>query len=327
MTTSTLTLRSPAELIAAVPYLLGFHPQDSLVVVAFRGRRVLLAARHDRPPPGERPALLAQIAKVMARENPSGVTLVGYGPPEHMDVLMVLAASAMHEADVRVLDVIRVHDGQFASYLCHEPGCCPSPVPPPDSPIAAAATYAGQVALADRAELVAQVAPVDGPDRERMVAATERAQQRVTDLFGDGRLIRASVRRAGRHAVREAERRCRAGRSLTDDEVAWLGLTLIETTVRDYAWERIGTEEWHLTLWCDVLRRVEPGYVPAPAGLAAWAAWRSGTGALAWAAVDRGRAHDPEYLMVDQIAQLLRTGMSPATFPDFRPAVPVEVRP
>jgi hypothetical protein len=76
-----------------------------------------------------------------------------------------------------------------------------------------------------------------------------------------------------------------------------------------------------------VLRRVEPGYVPAPAGLAAWAAWRSGTGALAWAAVDRGRAHDPEYLMVDQIAQLLRTGTSPATFPDFRPAVPVEVRP
>lgn len=324
MTASTLTLRTPAELIAAVPFLLGFHPQDSLVVVAFRERRVLLAARHDRPPPEHRAELLTHLAGVMARQDPTGVTLVGYGPSAQLDVLMMRAADAMNEAGVRVLDVIRVHDGRFASYLCHDPTCCPSEVPPPHSPVAAAATYAGQVALADRDAVVAQVAPVDGPDRERMVAATERAQLRVTDLFGDGRMIRATVRRAGRRAVREAERRCRAGRSLTDDEVAWLGLTLIETTVRDYAWARIGTEPWHLTLWSDVLRRVEPGYVPAPAGLAAWAAWRSGAGALAWAAVERGRAHDPEYRMVGQIALLLRTGTSPAAFDDF--PEPVEVR-
>jgi hypothetical protein len=175
--------------------------------------------------------------------------------------------------------------------------------------------------------VIAQVAPVDGPERERMVAATEQAELRVAELFGDGRTIRATVRRAGRRAVREAERRYRAGRALTDDEVAWLGVTLIETTVRDYAWTRTGTEPWHLALWTDVLRRVEPGYVPAPAGLVAWCAWRSGVGALAWAAVDRGLAHDPEYRMVCQIEQLLRTGTSPATFDDFPVPVRVEVTP
>lgn len=326
MTITAMTLRSPAELIAAVPYMLGFHPHDSLVVVAFRERRVLMAARHDRPPPEHRAAMLAHTADVVRRQSPTGVTLIGYGPPAEMDVLVVLAATAMREAGVRVLDAIRVHDGQFASYLCDKPGCCPSPVPPPDSAVAAAATYAGQVAQPDRAAVVARVAPVDGPHRERMVAATERAEQRIAELFGDGRTIRASVRRAGRRAVRDAERRYRAGRPGTDDEIAWLGLTLTETTVRDYAWERIGTEPWHLTLWTDVLRRVEPGYVPAPAGLAAWAAWRAGEGALAWAAVDRGQAHDPEYRMVNLIEQLLRTGTSPAAFDDFRSPAAVEVR-
>jgi hypothetical protein len=326
MSVSTLSLRTPAELLAAVPYLLGFHPQDSLVVVAFRGRRVLLAARHDRPPPEERAGLLAHVAGVVARNGATGVTLVAYGPADRMDALVMLGADAMREADVRVLDLIRVHDGQFGSYLCREPGCCPSPLPPPDSPVAAAATYAGQVALPDREAMLDQVAPVDGPDRERMIAATERAQQRVDRLLGDVRTVRASVRRAGRRAVREAEGRYRAGAVLDDDEVAWLGVTLVETTVRDYAWARIGTQPWQLTLWTDVLRRVEPGYVPAAAGLAAWAAWRSGGGTLAWAAVERGRVHDPEYRMTGQIEQLLRIGVSPAEFDGLSPE-PAEVRP
>jgi hypothetical protein len=317
MTISTLSLRNPAELVSAVPYLLGFHPEDSLVVVAFRGRRVLLAMRHDRPPPEERAAMLGHVAGIVARQGATGVTLVAYGSADRMDALVMLAADAMRETDVRVLDLIRVYDGRYGSYLCREPGCCPSPLPPPDSPVAAAATYAGQVALPDRAAVLGQVAPVDGPERERMVAATERAQERITRQPGD---VRAFVRRAGRRAVREAERRYRAGAVLSDDEVAWLGATLVETTVRDYAWARIGTEPWQLTLWIDVLRRVEPGYVPAAAGLTAWAAWRAGAGTLAWAAVERGQAHDPEYRMTGQIEQLLRIGVSPAEFDDMAPA-------
>ncbi|MFD0787811.1 DUF4192 family protein, partial [Micromonospora azadirachtae] len=50
-----LAVRSPADLLAAVPYLLGFHPADSVVVVAMRGRRVVFAARADLPDPAEDP--------------------------------------------------------------------------------------------------------------------------------------------------------------------------------------------------------------------------------------------------------------------------------
>ncbi len=34
-----ITLRGPAELADALPYLMGFHPTDSVVMVALHGRR------------------------------------------------------------------------------------------------------------------------------------------------------------------------------------------------------------------------------------------------------------------------------------------------
>ena len=52
---SQLAVRSPADLIAAVPYLLGFHPADSVVAVALRGRQIIFAARADLPEPGADP--------------------------------------------------------------------------------------------------------------------------------------------------------------------------------------------------------------------------------------------------------------------------------
>ncbi|PWU56623.1 DUF4192 domain-containing protein, partial [Micromonospora sp. S4605] len=45
-----LTVRSPADLVTAVPYLLGFHPGDgSIAVIVCRDRRIIFAARSDLP--------------------------------------------------------------------------------------------------------------------------------------------------------------------------------------------------------------------------------------------------------------------------------------
>ena len=40
-------LRGPDAVIAAIPYLLGFHPQDSIVIVWMRERRICLTQRMD----------------------------------------------------------------------------------------------------------------------------------------------------------------------------------------------------------------------------------------------------------------------------------------
>ena len=49
-----LRVRRPADFLAVIPYLVGFHPSESVVAVLCRDGRVLLTARMDLPPTGAR---------------------------------------------------------------------------------------------------------------------------------------------------------------------------------------------------------------------------------------------------------------------------------
>jgi hypothetical protein len=69
-----------------------------------------------------------------------------------------------------------------------------------------------------------------------------------------------------------------------------------------------------------VLRRVETAYVPAPACLLGFAAWRIGQGALARAAVERALDADEDYRMAMLLQHVLGYGLSPAVA-DGWPAV------
>ncbi len=355
---ATLTVRSPADLIAAVPYLLGFHPQDSLTVVAVRDHRVVFAARHDLPDPGTpedaAEAEARHVAVVVARQDVQGATVIGHGTADRVTPAVLRLSAALQGLGIAVLDVLRVTDGRFWSYLCDDPSCCPPEGLPCDSAstaVAAAATYAGQVALPDRETLAAQLAPVTGAAGEDMRAATRLAEQRLANLLAadspagvrvddpgpaaearppaaqseptgpDAVAFGRRVRRAGRSAVRSAFRRHRDGGRLSDAEVAWLGVLLGHLSVRDYAWERIGAEEWQVALWTDVLRRVQAVHVPPVACLLAFAAWRSGQGALAALAVDRARSQDPDYSMAALLDDVLRYALPPSTVDDW-PAGP-----
>ena len=302
-----MTVRSPADLLAAVPYLLGFHPTDSIVVIAQRAKRIIFAARGDLPAAGAGPAEVAAVARyvasVVANQGISAATAVGYGPAYRVDPAIPAIRDALAADGVRLLEVLRVADGRYWSYLCGDPRCCPPEGTTYDataSTVAAAATYAGLPALPDREALVRQVAPVGGLTRESMRQATIRAQARLVELLdtaGDGDLLGGrAIRRAGEAAVGDALARGAGRVRLTDDEVAWLGLLLVHLAVRDHAWERITDDDWQIELWADVVRRVEPDLVPAAASLLAFAAWLSGHGALANIALDRALAGGPVLL-------------------------------
>lgn len=321
-----LVVRTPSDLIAAVPYLLGYHPADSITMVGLTGSRVEFCACYDLPPPGcdedEARAAVAEIAETVSRQQAASVMIIGFGPPERVTPAVLRLAQALQTLHVLVNDAMRVTDGRWWSYFCDDPRCCSpdgTPCLPEDSVIAAEATFRGHVALPSRRELVAQVAPVEGAAREAMATATERARRRFTDLLADGlltddrdaRRYGRTIRRAGRTAVREAERRYRAGRTLTDDEIAWLAALLVDQAVEDYALERVGPEEWRIRLWTDVLRRVEPAYVAAPACLLSFTAWRSGRGALARVAVDRALREEPQHQLASLLHNLLGFGIGP----------------
>ncbi|WP_200212221.1 DUF4192 domain-containing protein [Micromonospora coerulea] len=323
-----LAVRSPADLIAAVPYLLGFHPADSVVVVALRGRQVVFAARGDLPGPGADPRPHARhLADVITRQGTESATVIGYGPAARVTGAVDAVGEALDAAGLVVLDALRVTDGRWWSYLCVEPDCCPPDGTPYDataSEVSAAAVFAGQVALPDRAALTAQVAPFDGPVRVAMRRATVRARGRLAGLTEESTetaLVGGrSVRSAGVAAIRTAFRRHRRGERLGDDEVAWLSVLLTQLPVRDHAWERTDGRDGDISLWTDVLRRAEPELIAAPGSLLAFAAWRAGYGALAAVALERVLASHPDYSLALLLDDLLRRGVPPSEL-DGWPAV------
>ena len=198
-----LTVRSTADLISAVPYLLGFHPVESLVLLAMRGTRIVFVARGDLPEPGK-PAELRQaaeyLAAVISRQGVDAVTIIGYGPPNRVTPAVDEMEAMAQRAGLMIFDALRVTDGRYWSYRCDEPRCCPPegiPFDPATSAVAAAATFAGHVALPDRAALTGQVAPVDGSARESMGRATKRAEERLVALLAAARIDRPVGRTGG----------------------------------------------------------------------------------------------------------------------------------
>lgn len=323
--TPKLSLRSPADLIAAIPYLLGFHPTESVVVVGMCGKQLTFAARGDLDGPR---GSAEYVTSVVVRQGVDSVAVVGYGSAEHAEAPVEAIRASLDRHGIEVVEALRVADGRFWSFVCENPECCPpegTPYDPATSQVAVAATLAGQVALPDRDALVRQIAPIGGLTRESMRQATDRADDRLVDLLrrapSADLLGNKALRRAGQAAVREAMRRHREGGRLTDDEVAWLSVLLVHLPVRDFAWEHIGHEDWHVMLWTDVVRRAEYEVVPAPAALLAFSAWRTGQGALAHAAVERAIRADPEYSMALLMQDVLQRGIPPSTLDDF-PAPP-----
>lgn len=323
-----LRVRSTVDLLAIVPYLLGFHPTDSLVVVAMRAGQLVFAARGDLPGPasGTGPATAAeqaaaftgQLSAVVSRQGAEAVSVVGYGPAGLVDDAVPRVCEALAGCGLRIFDALRVTDGRYWSYLsCDDPRCCPPGGTAFDlttSSVTAEAVFAGQTVLPDRAAVARQVAPADGPVRAAMRRATEDAADRLAALGAAGPHAAApgAVLRAGKAAVREALARCEAGGRLADEEVAWLTVLLAHEPVRDFAWERTTPDEWQIAMWTDVLCRAQPELVPAPACLLAFAAWRFGHGALASLALERALDADPAYAVALVLDDVLRRGISPS---------------
>jgi hypothetical protein len=312
-----LQLRSPHDVIAAVPYLLGFHPSDSLVAVGADGPQGTCAMRLDLPPDDCEPDHVTDAAEhlagLLSQHRFRHAVLVGYGAPDRVAPIMASARDALTAGGVEVLETLRVDGGRYWSCDCSVPECCPPEGTPYDvsaSPIAAQATLAGRVALTGRDELARSVAPIGGVTRQSMQRATHRAEGRflrwVADC-GDAALVQQRVVDEGLPYVRDLIAR---GGLPSDDEVAWLGVLLTHLRIRDEAWVRTDVDQ--LDLWRDVLRRVEKPYAAAPACLTAYAAYLSGDGALANVALDRALASDPDYSMAGLLRDMMFAGVPPA---------------
>jgi hypothetical protein len=320
---------SPAGVLAVVPHLLGFHPSKSFVVLGLappRGR-VKLGFRYDLPDPPDA-AVAEEIAghamAILARQRITTAVLIGYGPGQLVTPVADTLRAAAGRARLSLREVLRVENGRYWSYLCHDPACCPADGVPYDSvahPAAAALVTAGLAAYPDRQSVVRTLAPVKGAAADSMARATERARARVAALLAEqrnseraGDVLRLVVE-DGLRAVSEAISAYRdGGRIADDDKIAWLSVALTDLRVRDDAWARMDPDysEVHRRLWTDVVRRACPEYVPAPASLLAFTAWQAGEGTLANIAIERALDADPQYSMALLLSDVIDAGVPPS---------------
>ena len=161
--TADITLRGPGDVVAILPYQLGYHPHDSVVVVSLRGKRVGLVARADLPPEPFVDEVVASLMGPLVRDGATSVIVVGYeDAPDASQPLLLDLVEQLEQARIDVVDVAVVRDGRRYSPICSEP-CCPTEgveLPDPaDVPGVAEYVALGRSPLRSRADVERLVAP------------------------------------------------------------------------------------------------------------------------------------------------------------------------
>lgn len=323
-----LLLTSPLDVLAAVPYLLGFHPEESLVVIGLAGGpprgRLRVTTRWDLP--FDRDAA-DRLLTLLRREETNRIIIVGYGAGPLVTPAVDEVRRMARAAGIAVIEALRVEDGRFWSYVCTSPACCPAegtPYDPCASQVPAQATFHGMVALPDRKALEASVAACSGEARRAMRAATDTVvAETLARLHArrNGDALAGEFVADGLSRVRRAIAASASRTPLCDAEAARLGVALHVIRVRDEAWTLMNDDDLdaHLALWADLTRRLEPRFLPPAASLLAMAAWRCGDCALAGVALQRALEADPGYSMANLLAYALRSMLSPAALRERMP--------
>ncbi|MGO4341551.1 DUF4192 domain-containing protein [Pedococcus sp. 2YAF34] len=126
MATETLRLRSPGELLAVVPYLLGFEPTNSIMCICLQDSRIGLTQRLDLPPAGQGEDAVRLLMPSLLREHPDQVLVLAYEEVPNVSAETVdHLTSALGAASIPIHDRLLVRDGRWRSLDCHERKCCP----------------------------------------------------------------------------------------------------------------------------------------------------------------------------------------------------------
>lgn len=342
-------VRSTADLVASVPYLVGFTPRHSVVIVSLRGPhlRCGMVARVDLPPAQDDlsdsvDALVAALVPPIVRDGAAQVAVVVHDDapwdPEQRPHEWVVdrLEDAFGEFGITVKEAAYVGDERFWSYTCALDACCPAAgraLAELDGGIVPATFVAeGRAPATDRAAVVAQVSP-RGP---LLSAAVGSVAERESRWRGTDR--RQEVLKVFETLV---ARRMDGGVTATPDEAGLVLAGLVDVHVRDAVAQRhcawlgdLGPQDANLRSpgheppsarsergdpWADPVTAVlqdlatccDGDWAVAPLTLLALQHWQAGQGALANACIDRALALDPAYRMARLAEQLLRAGVPP----------------
>jgi hypothetical protein len=281
-----LAVHNIDDLVGLVPYLIGFHPEESLVVIVIEDGRVEVTARVDLAAVSGRGSPDALVGRLFDRYPAAAAWFIAYTGD---DVLAwdVLGACASLGGPERLQRLLQVGPDAWRS---DEPE---GPTGPIGSRVAAVAAEAAVLGLPLRPSRKALAAGITGPPEDE-----------VDDLVARFDAAEVVLDRLGARGRRRLLRRLMAGDGPPDrDDSVRLALLVQheDAQVRALRLLSVRNAEQQLALWTRIVRHSLPAQRPAVLGLLGMAAWQNGDGALAMVCLEQLDRIDP----LEPIAALL----------------------
>jgi len=314
------TLTSPHDLLAAVPFLVGYHPKNSLVVIALNEETIGMAMRVDYPEEVD-PDQLDTLAGHLIREEADSALIVAYIPDSIFDSEYLLSPlrDAIAMRGIMVRECLEVRADRWRSTICGDQGCCPpegNPMPSlEDSRVAAEQVAQGHPLPFENVDDLRTSIARNGHDAE-LDAALDHVEG--IDYEGDDVIAH---QREGALAINDlvaefAEKGMSENRQL----IAMVLVRLHDLTVRDYAMGICNEDNidtlWSMWRW---LMRIAPdGYVAPVSTLFAVASYERGEGTIAQRALERTFDDDPKYPLARLLRRSFAAGWPPSAFANMR---------
>lgn len=310
-----------------MPFFIGFHPDESLVVMCLQGprRRNRLTMRVDLPEAEHEEALAAELAERTARDGADAVLVLCYteAPDERGEFprqdLIDRLLGQLGERGIDHGEVLLVRAGKWHSYVC-DLSCCPregSPIP--DRPSSEVTDLEAQAALMGRNVLPSRdalVASIRGPQAVR--AAVLRHVYGNTGTAFLEEVIADGADSALEHTLGLARRAFGgylAGEpELADPDAVRILVGLEDKLARDalLTWALGDRIEELLVFLTDLARCALDGNAAPVCTVLAGVAYMYGDGALAGVALDRALASEPDYELARLLDAALRNQILPA---------------
>lgn len=307
---------NPGALIAALPAVLGFVPEKSLVLASLEEGRLGAVMRADLG--DDLIGKIGHLARIAANSGAERVIAVivdedGALCPvcddEHARLAGELqTALTAHDVELCAVHVVeRIAAG--AGWHCVD-GCgARGSVDDPDSsPLAAAAVLDGRRLYARRSDVQAVIAKSQFAT-DRTAAIRDRHARRENEW-------RADPNGCGRRDVElvlSAAARVWAGANLDDADIAMLGCALTDVAVRDTVFAlAVGAECGPVeALWAMLARELPDPWRAEALVLLAFSAYARGDGPIAGLSLEAALRVDPEHRMAGMLDTALQSGMRP----------------
>ncbi|MGH3520542.1 MAG: DUF4192 domain-containing protein [Haloechinothrix sp.] len=321
-----IRLSEPADVLAAIPHMLGFRPVNSVVLLADTGqsrKEIGRRLRLNLPPADLVEPVARQLTESITQDQPSSVIIVIVGgggddlgarrPLPHAGLVSALR----RELDARGVDqpsamwVPEISAG--ARWRCYDHTRCGGVLPDPSSTVVAAETVGLGLVTYDSRE---DVQLLFKPDHDQLLRERARLiDAKFRDLeFGAARDWKDE---RGVAAIRAGLRCAHSGLLvLSDDQIAELAVALANPRLRDACLATALPADSEAArsaarLWQALARGLPAPERAEPACLAGFAAYLAGNGAFAGIALEVALAADPLHVLAGLLIRALHSGVHP----------------